>query len=346
MKSSRSSLKTEKHKNSRKIFFALFYAAFLLITIILHVFIDRESESKAKSNIDQRSSDCPYSLGIIRDNSTDLVHSLFLADITNESLDYLTMKEYLTATISQEVGKGKITAVSVYFRNLNDASWMSIDGDQEYYPGSLMKVPIMIYYLQKEEKNPGYLNRELSYDESVSPVPEQEFQGKSILSGKKYRVSELLYYMIVESDNKATAVLGDHMDTEDFWKIFSDLRIPTDKVENINYKITPRDYSKFFRVLFNATYLNKEMSEYALKLLSGAKFNKGITKNLPSNLTVARKFGEHLSPDESSLSESAIVYYNSRPYLMIIMTSGHNFDEQARLISDLSYQVYSSVQKM
>jgi beta-lactamase class A len=338
--------KTEKSRKNKRIFFAIFYVSFLLVTVILHVFIDKQSDSSAKQATNLRSFDCPNSLGLIRENGDELVHSLYLADITNESSDYLTMKEYLSATIRVEIGKGKITSASVYFRNLNDASWMSIDADQDYYPGSLMKVPIMIYYLQKEEQNPGFLKRELSYDESVSPVPEQEFKGKSIQSGIKYKISELLDYMIVESDNKATAVLGDHMDTDVFWKIFRDLKIPVDKIDNINYKISPREYSKFFRILFNATYLNEESSEYALKILSKAKFNKGITKDLPSGLTIARKFGEHLSPSENALSESAIVYCDSHPYLMIIMTTGTDFNEQANLISDLSYKVYTSVQKM
>ena len=103
------------------------------------------------------------------------------------------------------------------------------------------------------------------------------------------------------------------------------------------------NFARFLTVLYNATYLDVKNSEWALSTLSKAKYNRGITNSLPKEITVAHKYGVATSGQTNMLSESAIIYPNGDPYIIVVMTKGTAFDKQAGFISDLSAMVYGSL---
>ena len=225
-------------------------------------------------------------MSIIRYQNNILVRPLLLTDVEVESPELKGLKGRLTSTILQHEQNRNVTSVSLYLRKAKDGKWIAINGNQGYYPGSLMKIPIMIYYLKKEQDHPGILNSEMLYTKFKVPVPTQSYVGDSILEGHRYKVAELLRYMIVESDNHATMLLSSHIDADEFNKLFTDLNLPPDRSNDFNYAITAQDFSRFLRVLFNGTYLNQNLSEVALELLSYSKFSEGIAKELPPDVPV------------------------------------------------------------
>jgi beta-lactamase class A len=235
---------------------------------------------------------------------------------------------------------GPVKSVSIYFMDLNDGSWMNIGGDNLFYPGSLIKVPIMIYYLEQEKEHKGTLDQELTYEKPRVSFPSQIYKGDSILNGRKYKISELLKYMIVESDNNATNLLAKHIKNDPFCKIFTDLEISPDKINDVNYQISAKDYSKFFRILYNSSYLPRTYSEYALELLTKSKFNRGISRNLPKGVVIAHKFGEQGRNYDMDFSETAIVYRKNAPYLLTIMTKGTDATGQTDVVSKISDEVF------
>ena len=281
-------------------------------------------------------------INLLREDGKTLIRPLLLVVVGEESSRYSNLKGKLTATIHDWEQKNSVRAVSVYIKDLNDASWMSIDGDQAYLPGSLIKVPIMIYFLKQEEEHPGTLKTTMLFEKPKHYFPSQEYKGDSILPGREYKISELLRYMIVESDNNATNLLSRRIKPDQFRKLFTDLEIPPDEINDVNYEISPREYSKFFRVLYNATYLDPALSEYGLNLLSECRFKDGIAKKLPPGTIVAGKFGERGINEVMDFSESAIVYKGNNPYSLTIMTKGTSVEQQTELISELSEEVYRS----
>jgi len=339
MKNDRGAQNPVKTQNKSTVYYAIFFTVVCGLTIIAHLYFFK-TKLHAKDSESMKNSDCPSSLTIIRGNDKELINRLYLADVEIESPKYSELKEDLSRLILQHTGRGIVQSVSVYFRDLNRGSWMSIDGDRGYMVGSLMKVPIMIYYLLMERDHPGTLKKELIYVKPKHQFPSQEFKGDSILSGQRYKISELLRYMIVESDNNATILLSRDIDPEIFRKIFTDLIIPPDEINDIDYQISPKQYSKFFRVLYNATYLTRKLSEYALQLLTQCKFNHGISRDLPPGIIIARKFGELGRNEVMDFSECAIVYRGNEPYLLMIMTKGTNVKEQTDLVSEISDMVY------
>jgi beta-lactamase class A len=158
--------------------------------------------------------------------------------------------------------------------------------------------------------------------------------------------------MIIYSDNDALNTLVDNFDPEtlnDFQGIFTDLNIPspvTQSENSLNF-MTVTDYSLVFRVLFSSTYLSNRYSEQAIALLAKAQYKAGIVAGVPSNFTVAHKFGVTTVPATANtlalneLHDCGIVYYPNHPYLLCVMTEGNNFGQLQQTIKDISGASYS-----
>lgn len=315
-----------------------------VVTVLIHLQISKATHtSTATATNSAVSTDDPPAMNLIRGNDLKLINKLYLADLEKESSKFQSLKADLNGMISQ--AGGPVKSVAVYFRDLTDGSWMSINGDNLFYPGSLIKVPILIYYLKEEREHKGTLEKELVYTKPKQFFPSQIFKGDSILNGRKYKISELLKYMIVESDNNATHLLSQNMKNDPFCKIFSDLEIPPDRINDVDYKISARNFSKFFRVLYSSTYLSRRYSEYALELLAQSKFDLGISRNLPKDIVIAHKFGESGRNFDMDFSETAIVYRDNGPYLLTVMTEGTDAKKQADLVSKISDKVYGFLAK-
>lgn len=302
-------------------------------------------EKENGENIHAQATSANSSLILIRKGEHNLVRPLILADIDAESPEYLSLKGRLSQTITSFKQKGIITNASVYLKRLSDGSWMNLNGNETYLPGSLMKVAIMLYYLKQEELHPGTLAQEFFCRKPAQEFPKQEFEGETIIPGRSYKVSALIRSMIIESDNLATNTLCQHLDGAAFHQMFVDLSMPPDDINDLEYVISPREYSKFLRVLYNATYVGEEMSEFALSLMIQSKFKDGLVKPIPAGIMIAHKFGERGKNSVMDFSESGIIYDKKEPYLLTIMTRGSDMKEQSKVISELSGEVFHSLTK-
>ncbi len=258
-----------------------------------------------------------------------------------ESSRYSALKENLKSFIEDQTRAGNISCASVYLKNLGPGEdWISVYPKLEYHPASLGKAPIMIAYLKKSESLPGLLDKEILYVKDSRKIPSQNFVSDSIRPGHKYKIKELLYQMIANSDNHATLLLQDNIDFASFKKTITDLGFDNNKLIDTNYKFKAREYSIFLEALYNAGYLNITSSEYASSLLAQCKFRDGILKNLPADVKAIHKFGEYADGDDKELHESAIIYINNNAYLLTIMTKGHDFTKLSNLMGQLSKMIY------
>jgi len=332
---------TQTQGRNYRVLISVVICGILLGSFITYLFFAsgfRKAQGLGEQN--QPASKDEPKINLLHENGKALTKPLLLVVVGEESAKYNSLKGKITATIHEWQNKGAVQSVSVYLKDLNDASWMSIDGDKAYMPGSLIKVPIMLYFLKQEEEHPGTLNKSIFFEKPKHYFPTQEYKGDSILPGKSYKISELLKYMIVESDNYSTNLLSRQLDADQFRKVFTELNIPPDEINDLNYAISPRDYSKFFRILYNATYLDQNLSEYGLNLLTQCKFKDGIVKKLPPGTVVAHKFGERGINEMMDFSESAIIYKDNNPYSLTIMTKGTTVGQQTDLVSEISEEVF------
>ena len=245
-----------------------------------------------------------------------------------------------------KAAKGESLAhVSVYFRDLNNGPWIGINEHAEFVPGSLLKVPMMVSLLRRAETEPGLLDTLVVFKPGMTAPEEQRFGVKSILQpGRSYTVDFLLSEMIGHSDNIATLLLFDRFGVEGIRAIYDDLGIPTPP-DGVPSTLQVKSYASIFRILYNASYLGRKMSEKGLAYLSDTEFSVGITAGVPVSLPVAHKYGERVVPENNlkQLHDCGVVYYPGHPYILCVMTHGGDYDKLARTIREVSAIVYQEV---
>lgn len=248
--------------------------------------------------------------------------------------------------VQQVINDKRADHVSVYFRDLNNGPWMGINENENYSPASLLKVPVMIAVLKKAETTPGFLKKRLNYVKRLeNSVTANIVDSMQIKLGQSYTVEDLLNRMIEFSDNEAKELLFAEVGEAQFVKVLNDLGISLEGVQAGDDFMSVKEYSSFFRILFNATYLSKEMSEMALGILSKTRFSTGIVAGLPAGTLVSHKFGERAIGGGAmrQLHDCGIVYKEHTPYLVCIMTRGTDFNTQAGVIAEISKIVYRNV---
>ncbi|MCX6275228.1 MAG: class A beta-lactamase-related serine hydrolase [Bacteroidetes bacterium] len=330
----------------RKIPFYFLLIAGGLLWLIIYQFTDITPTVKQEIQQAQATPINSQEIQQVRLQDYQLIKPLIMTEVMTESGGLKELNRALSFEINTLKSTGAIIDASVYVRRLNDGEWTSVNGNETYAPGSIIKVAGMITYLKMCEQNPQLLNKEYFFQGRRKGVPNQTFNDDPMVAGKKYSAKELLTRVIVNSDNDATLIMNESLDINLFKKLFTDLGIPEPDVHDPNFTINTTDLSKFLRVLFNATYLNKENSIYALTLLSKSSFTKGIVGGLPANTLVAHKFGETGNGVEAQLHETAIVYLSNEPYLITIMTKGKNVQRLPEVLSDLSKIAYQSMNKV
>lgn len=258
--------------------------------------------------------------------------------------ELVSFKHEIEELISNEKNKNLIKSAAVYFRDLNNGPWFGIDEYEEFYPGSLLKIPMLIGYLKKAESSPQILKEKIKFTgdkftESYNIKPSMELE-----IGKSYTIEELIYRMIVYSDNKSARQLFYLDNGASFFKVFNDL-LPHYEIRSERFSIQINDYAAFFRILYNASYLNKDMSNIALNWLTEVDFKGGIPAGIPLDVFVAHKFGERGTGKDLQFHDCGIVYHPKRPYLICIMSRGENMENLIHNIRSISRLVYQHVDK-
>lgn len=255
------------------------------------------------------------------------------------------LERELKSFISKTVGSSEVEHVSVYYRDLNNGPWMGIESNQPFSPASLLKVPVMIAALKKAESDKGLLNRTFKFDASVPlDMVDPNILDEQIYFGKSYTYKNLIERMIVNSDNNAKNMLVSIVGDDDIFEVWTDLGVPVPTDQTPEDFLSVKDYSSFFRILYNATYLSRSMSELALEILSNTRFDSGLSAGVPSSLLLCNKFGERGFADSNvkQLHDCGIVYVENAPYLICVMTRGKDWQTQADLIAEISRLVYEA----
>lgn len=311
-------------------------ALLVLISLIMGFFLGRYFHSHSAQSFKEFSETDPSSV------YTNPL--LTCGDIENLSVGEMErIKKEITALQSKKENS-QVTHLSVYLRDLNNGPWLGLNEKEDFYPASLLKVPLMFAAYKADEDQPGFLNRVVKYEAplfnnyQIFP-PEEEIQ-----PGQSYTLRELMRRSIIYSDNNATALLALQVGPQYSLKIFSDFGIEK-PISDQDYTMKVRTYASFFRVLYNASYLSKKNSEEALSILAKVNFPNGIEAGLPKGTTFSHKFGEREARMEDGnfqVHDCGIVYANN-PYLLCIMVQGKEVKSILNLIANVSKLVYQRI---
>lgn len=277
-----------------------------------------------------------------------------LACDTNDGVaspDLSSIKSALSTQVASLIAAKKAKRISIYVRDMDSGVWTGVNVDDTFAPASLLKVPIMIAVLKDAEDGEPNLADHVLVPASVDEnAPERIKPAAPLKLGESYSIAELLTAMVEQSDNNALFALQGIVSTSSLEDVFSQFSVPVTTNEQDNV-VSPHDYMRFFRILYNGTYLTHTDSQRALDLLAHVGYDAGLDAGVPDGVPVAHKFGERevLNQNGSTktieLHDCGIVYYPHSPYGICIMTEGADIQTLQSVIQTLSSTVYAEVQK-
>jgi len=219
-----------------------------------------------------------------------------------------------------------------------------INEKDEFTPASLLKVPIMmsVYKLADEDKT--FLSKKIIDEVSSNGIVQDIVPTVQMIRGNNYTIEELVERMIIYSDNEAKNLLISQIKDNDQVQIYKDLGMAVPGVVSVDDYMSVHTYSSFFRILYNGSYLSRNLSNKALELLSRSDFKDGLVAGLPANIKVSHKYGERgLKDGIKQLHDCGIIYSKDDPYILCVMTRGYDWQNQADVLKNISKMVYEVV---
>ena len=278
---------------------------------------------------------------------------LVVQDFRNQNTAELKNLEELIATTVSDLNKYDNSYLeSIFFQDLTNSKQISYNANEYFSPASLMKVPIMIALLKMSEEKPEIMVPKITFLENREAIytkrKASERNNTILAKGISYSIFQLMEIMISESDNEATILLLDYLNSINsnyLDKVQRDLglEIPDSVVYTEDF-ITVKKYSSFFRTLYNASYLNDDHSELALAILKQSGYGFGIRQAIPVNVEIAHKYGHKLiREDFHELHHFAVVYHPKKPFILGVMTKGKDLEKLKTLIASITKVVYNHV---
>ena len=262
--------------------------------------------------------------------------------------EYDVFEKKLQSWVDEEKKNGIVTHVSIYFRDLENGPTFGIEGAESFSPASLLKVPIMLALLKQAEIEPEILSDQMSFTGPLGNYENIQDPVHSLQSNQEYSLDELLRRMIVYSDNDAKELIKLYLQKrypkrELVSETYNSLGI-LQREEGLDSTIGVKTYASIFRLLYNASYLSRDMSEKALNLLSQVAFKDGLVAGVPPGITIAHKFGVREGvKGQHQLHDCGIVYQPETPYLLCVMTRGLDANHNAAIIQEISRAMYEEV---
>lgn len=277
------------------------------------------------------------------------INPLLGVDIPNSKqfLKDATLELEMQGLINQAERNQHISDAAIYFRDIEAGYWVGINEASVFSPGKLLKIPIMITYFKLAESHPGILEKEIAFTERTPHNEELFFPSDRLVIGQTYTVNDLIERMIVFGDDDAADLLFDNVDKSSLNEVFSDLGIQFREDKETNDVIPLKFYSLFFRVLYNATYLNRDLSEKALRLLVLADNSVGIAAALPNDLGTANRYGGRSYVNHGvkyfEMYDCGIIYHPGHPYLLCSVVRGPNIAYLKTFLKELGARVYTEM---
>lgn len=242
------------------------------------------------------------------------------------SRNFIDQKHYLTTLqpireslniMADEYGRD---SVSIYVEYLNTGANISIGPDVYVWSASLPKLPIAMAAMKKVEEGDWRLTNELV----LMPVDKDKNSGSKDDKlwehpvGTQFTIEKLLREMLANSDNTAQEIVYRNLHADEIDRVVFDLGL--DKLFNKEGRMSAKEYSRFFRSLYTASFLNRENSQQILRWLDESTFEDFLGSSVPDDVPFPHKYGENVI--ERVYADSGIVYIPNRPYIISVMIQG------------------------
>lgn len=235
----------------------------------------------------------------------------------------------------EEIGKDK--NISIYFEYLNTGANIAVNKDADFFPASLLKVPVAMAAAKKIDKGEWRWDNKLvlmatDKDEKFGDLYKQP-------TGSIFSIEELVRRSLSGSDNTANLILLRNLELKEIDDVYAHMGL--EGFLETDGSISAKKYSVILRTLYSSSYLSEENSQKILSYLAAKTFMEYLGSALPENIIFSHKIG--IDTDKKIYLDSGIIYLEQRPYVLAVMTKSKTENQAKDIMKDISGKVFNYV---
>lgn len=232
---------------------------------------------------------------------------------------------------------GSSTDISIYFEYLPTGANIAVNKDAEFFPASLLKLPVAMVVAKKVANGQWQWKNELVLMRDDKDDKFGTLYQSAI--GTSFTIEDLVARSLVDSDNTAYRILLRNLDRGELENMQHHLGL--DSFFSADGKISAKKYSVIMRALYSSSYLPEEYSQKLLSIMTQSKFNQYLASGMPESIKFAHKIG--LSDEQDVVLDSGIVYLPNRPYLLSVMIKTKDMEAARGQMKNISEKVYNYI---
>lgn len=249
-----------------------------------------------------------------------------VSEETHPSVNTLTSQEWdsLVSELEGSIRKWPSSA-GIVLKDFETGRIWSKNADTKFRSASLIKVPIAAAIMEQLEEG------NISLDSLLKVSRKNRVSGSGTLkwasNGTSLTLDEVIFKMITESDNTATKMIVDEVGLDSISGSLLHLGLANTNVcKNISNmtsrKIkddsftTPKDIAMLFEKIYSGTLVDKEKSNYLLRILKQTKSRNRLRAGLPDGWELGHKTGLL----RSACHDAGIVFSPRGNYMLVVMT--------------------------
>ena|GEM_PF-488580 len=249
---------------------------------------------------------------------------------------------------------GDTGPVGAYIKDLSTGRTWTQSPGMQFRAASLIKVPLMASVMYLIDNNFELKNGErLTLDTEIKYTKQLWAGGSGTLRktskyGDTFKIRDLLYIMITESDNTAAKMLTDTIGFQNIENAFkalgfkdtnicrSGMNLTSYKIKEDNYT-TPNDIAGMFEKIYRGKLVSAKASSFMLGILKHVELPTRLRKALPEGWGLAHKTGLL----RQACHDAGIVYSPRGEFIIVLLTSNSkNYKEAQRFITTLGAETY------
>ena len=242
--------------------------------------------------------------------------------LASESKSWLLeIHDSITTQIDKYALPGGIVGVSI--KDLTTGEYFSINGDVQFNPASVIKVPVMV-----EAFHQMALGR-ISMDEKLFLHQQNKIQGSGSIqylpNGSVFTVKRLINLMITDSDNTATNMLICRLGTKNINQYMRKVGLRHTVLKDPTmfcklpgkYNLTsPNDMLMLLEKMYKGELVSADASKQMLDIMKAQLHKWGIQRFLPASAIVANKTGSL----DFVRNDIGIILDKKHPYILSIFS--------------------------
>ena len=280
--------------------------------------------------------------------------SILLSIIPSESASSIHLKK----KINSELIKNKGTFALAY-KDLSSGEEILINEKISFHAASTMKTPVLIEAYKQAATGKFQIQDSLLVknefksivDGSLYSLDSKDDSDVELYKreGKKVKIYDLLYLMIIKSSNLATNLVIDLVGAKNVNNTMrqmgaNDIQVLRGVEDNkayrkgINNTTTAYDQMLIFSEMANGKIVSQESSDAMISILIDQKFNDKIPAKLPNNVKVAHKTGWITGVNHDA---GIVLLPDGRKYVLVLLSKDLEDDQAAvQSMAKVSRMIY------